>query len=58
MKTKDHNSSKKHFFDWGGGGGGGQWYVYAPPPPLTHTHTFNPTFLFSTWIICLYNTDK
>ena len=27
-------------------GGGGQWYVCAPPPP--HTHTFNPTFLFST----------
>ena len=37
-------------------GGGGQWYVCAPPPP--HTHTFNPTFLFSTWIIWLYNTDK
>ena len=38
----------------GGGGGvlgrGGQWYMFAP--------TFNPTFLFSTWIIYLYNTDK
>ena len=33
---------------------GGQWYVCAPPPPPT----FNPTFLFSTWIIRLYNTDK
>ena len=27
----------------------------TPPPP---PHTFNPTFLFSTWIIRLYNTDK
>ena len=34
-----------HFFYWGGNG------MFVPP-------TFNPTFLFSTWIICLYNTDK
>ena len=34
------------------GGGGNDMFV---PPP---THTFNPTFLFSTSIICLYNTDK
>ena len=34
----------------GGGGGGGQWYVCAPP--------FNPIFLFFTWIICLYKTDR
>ena len=27
-----------------GGVGGGQWHVCGPP----HTHTFNPTFLFST----------
>ena len=40
------------FFDWGGNG------MFVPPPPPPHTHTFNPTFLFSTWIICLYNTDK
>ena len=33
----------------GGGGGNG---MFVPPP------TFNPTFLFSTLIICLYNTDK
>ena len=32
----------------GGGGGNG---MFVPP-------TFNPTFLFSTWIICLYYTDK
>ena len=36
-----------HFFDWGGGESNG---IIVPP-------TFNPTFLFSTWIICLYNTD-
>ena len=35
----------------GGGGKGEQWYVCAPP-------TFNPKFFISTWIICLYNTDK
>ena len=35
-----------HFFDRGGNG------MFVPPPPH-----FNPTFLFSTWIICLYNTD-
>ena len=34
-----------HLFYWGG-----QWYVCAP--------TFIHIFLFSTWIICLYNTDK
>ena len=38
---------------WGGGGqghfliGGGNG-MFVPPPPPTHTHTFNPTFLFST----------
>ena len=34
------------FFIWGGGNG-----MFVPP-------TFNPAFLFSTSIICLYNTDK
>ena len=34
-----------YFFYWG------QWYVCAAPPPPPHTHTFNPTFSFSTWII-------
>ena len=38
-------ASAPHFFDWGGNG------MFVPP-------TFNPTFLFSTWIIRLYNTDK
>ena len=38
----------------GSGGGGGEGYDIFVPPPLT----FNPIFLFSTWIICLYNTDK
>ena len=50
---------------WGGGGERG----HVPPrfwlggngmfvPPTPHPPTFNPTFLFSTWIICLYNTDN
>ena len=33
-------------------GGGGVMLCLCPPP------TFNPTFSFSTQIICLYNTDK
>ena len=40
------------FLIGGGGGGGGGNGMFVPPP------TFNPTFLFSTWIICLHNTDK
>ena len=42
-----HVPPPPHFFDWGGG----QWYVCAPP-------LLTPHFYFSTWIICLYNTDK
>ena len=42
-----HRRRKRGEIDWGGGGNG----MFVPP-------TFNHTFLFSTWIICLYNTDK
>ena len=57
----DCSTNRSHFRrKRGGGGKGGMcpplfWLggngMFVPP-------TFNPTFLFSTWIIRLYNTDK
>ena len=51
-------------FNTGVGSGGGKGGM-CPPTFLTGgamvclcPPTFNPIFLFSTWIICLYNTDK